>query len=109
VWLLQAPRKYEDMTSFLHQHQLFSMVYFIHRLITLSNDFCLKLFLPYSYEFRKGYFMFHKIVVGSKKVSHILVHVLTIKINFECKKAPTGKFTTRVVKGIVNWLFWNSL
>jgi hypothetical protein len=104
VWLLEeAPGKDEDRTSFLHQHQLFSMVYFIHRLITLSNDFCLKLLLPYSYDFCKGYFMFQKIVAGSKKVSHLFVQVLTVEINFECKNAPTGKFAACVVKGVVNW------
>jgi hypothetical protein len=110
VWLREEARgKDEDMISFLHQHQTFSMVYFIHILITLSNDFCLKLLLPYSYDLCKGYFVFQKIVAGSKKVSQLFIQVLTVEINFECKNAPTGKFSTRAVKGAANWLFRDSL
>jgi hypothetical protein len=51
----------------------------------------------------KGYFMFQKIVAGSGRISQLVVQVLKVEINFECKNTPTGKFAARAVKGAANW------
>ena len=72
MWLLEEePRKDEDKTSFLNQHQLFSMVYFIHRFITLRNDLVLAAITTFICIFAKV--MIYKVVAGSEKVSQAFV------------------------------------
>jgi hypothetical protein len=91
----EALGKFEYRILCLHQH-IFSMVHFIACTYNLSNDFCLKLRLPYSYDFCKRLLLFQNIVAGSGRISQLFVQVFKVKINFECKNAPTRKFTTCV-------------
>jgi hypothetical protein len=53
--------------------------------------------------------MFQKVVAGPNEIFEGFFTVWISNDKFEGKSTPTMKFTVCAVKGIVNWLFWNSL
>jgi hypothetical protein len=65
----------------------------------------LELNLASSYDFSKVTSCFKRFVAGSGRIFPTSCASFKSWNKFGCKKAPTGKFAARVVKGTANWYF----
>jgi len=92
-----------NIEYYVYINIIFPWFSLLHILITWVMIFVLNQGYHIHITSTKGYVTFQKIVAGSGRISQLVVKVLKFEINFECKNAPTWKFTVRAIKNIVNW------